>query len=404
MSARAQISQLADADWGAPAAQRRVSTTPDMAVRQLQLTDFRSYETLHLQLSGAPVVLAGANGVGKTNVLEALSMLAPGRGLRGAKVSELTRHGASGGWAVSAALGADQGQRRLGVGTLPGVEEDRRVARLDGAAAPGLSALGDCVRVLWVAPQMDRLFTDGASERRRFLDRLTFARDPAHSASAGAYTRVMRERQSALMNGVRDEAWLEALELQMAEAGVALAAARVETVRALAPLARAADVSGFPSAEIAVGGLLEDALADARPASDIEDGYARRLADLRTRDREAGRATEGPHRSDLMVRKADTGAPARECSTGEQKALLMRLILANAEFVSQECAPALLVLLLDEVGAHFDPERRAALFERCANAPWHVWMTGAEASLFSALKGRAQAFHIECGGAREFEL
>src|SRR5690606_32242933 len=275
------------------------------------------------------------NGAGKTNLLEAVSLLAPGRGLRGAAYAEIARDGGAGGWAVAATVETAAGPLRIGTGiepSLSGSEAPRsRAVRIDGVAASGAGALAGHVRILWLTPAMDRLFLEGASERRRFLDRLVIGFDPAHGTRVNAYERALRERNRLLAEERMDDAWLSGLEDQMAAHGVAIAAARVEM---LARLRGALDAAGpFPRAGLALEGTLETALAEA-PAVDIEDAYRARLAAARGRDAGAGRTLEGPHRTDLLVRHMVRDREARACSTGEQKALLIGIVLANARLLA----------------------------------------------------------------------
>ncbi|MBY0421012.1 MAG: hypothetical protein K2Q06_01830, partial [Parvularculaceae bacterium] len=291
----------------------------------LALNDFRSYASGALSLDGRPVALIGRNGAGKTNVLEALSMLGPGRGLRAAPPEDLPRVGGTGGWAVSARLADIDGETRLGIGALASAPT-RRVVRIDGAPAAGPSALTRHLRFVWLSPAQDRLFADGAGERRRFLDRMAAARDPALAESQGAFELAMRQRQKLLEDGARDDAWLGALERRMAEAAVVIAAARRETASAIA----AADVAsdwGFPSSDLVLEGEIEAAL-EREPAAAVEDAYAERLKTRRAVDSAAGRALEGPHRSDFRATYREKGRDARTCSTGEQKALLIGVVLA----------------------------------------------------------------------------
>lgn len=385
--------------------------------RRLSLTDFRSYARADIALDGRPVTLSGANGAGKTNILEALSLIGPGRGLRGARLDELPRLEGAGGWAVSARLEMGDGDLvRLGVGA-DAAAPDRRRCRIEERAASGPSAFGEHLRLMWLTPAQDRLFMEGAGERRRFLDRMTLARDSAHGRSASAYEKAMRQRQRLLEERSREAGWIDALEAQMAQAGVAVAAARRETASSLA----CAEVGNgiFPQADIALEGLLETALAD-RPAVDVEDDFAARLKEQRHADAHAGRALAGPHRSDLRVVHRAKGRPARLCSTGEQKALLIGLVLANARALSGDMgavgmgsvgmgamgmrAHAPLVMLLDEIAAHLDPDRRAALFDILDDLGFQTFMTGTDQALFSAWGERAQHFTVADGGVAETTL
>jgi DNA replication and repair protein RecF len=364
---------------------------------RLTLSDFRSYERLDLAFDGRPVALTGPNGAGKTNILEAISMLGPGRGLRSARIDEITRRGGSGGWAVSARIADRDGERAIGVGTNSG-EENRRAVRIDGAAASGPGALAEMLRLLWLTPAQDRLFIEGAGERRRFLDRMTLTHDPAHARAANDYETAMRQRQRLLDEGCRDDRWLAALETRMAEAGVAVASARRDMASALSAASVAA--GPFPAADIALEGDIESALANA-PAAEVEDDFAARLKSGRAADAASGRALFGPHRSDLLVAHREKGMPARACSTGEQKALLIGLVLANVRALGFRAGGPPLILLLDEIAAHLDEDRRGALYDILDALAIQCVMTGTDASLFSGWGARAQNFTVMNGRIRE---
>lgn len=380
----------------------RAAARGSARVRRLTLTNFRSYDRIDLEFDGRPVALSGPNGAGKTNILEAISLLGPGRGVRHARLDELPRIGGAGGWAVSARLQCDGDERTLGVGSGDG-EVDRRVCRIDGAAASGPSAFADCMRLVWLTPAQDRLFVDGAGERRRFLDRMAMALDPAVARVASDYETAMRQRQRLLDEKSRDDAWISALELRMAENGVALAAARRDMAGALVAAAVEDDAAAFPAADIALEGAIEAMLAY-QPAADVEEDFAARLKANRRIDADAGRALEGPHRCDLLVTHRAKGRPARLCSTGEQKALLIGLVLANARALSLKPGGAPLVLLLDEIAAHLDEARRAALFDILDGLGFQCFMTGTDAALFDAWGPRAQSFEVNGGGAAEIFL
>lgn len=367
--------------------------------RRLTLTDFRSYARIDLEFDGRPVALSGPNGAGKTNLLEAISLLGPGRGLRHARLEELPRIGGAGGWAVSARLEFEGDERALGVGSGDG-DLDRRVCRIDGASASGPSAFADCLRLIWLTPAQDRLFVEGAGERRRFLDRMAMALDPGIARASSDYETAMRQRQRLLDEKSRDEAWVSALELQMAENGVALAAARRDMAGALVAAAVEDDGAAFPAADIALEGDIEAALAY-QPAAEVEEEFAAKLKANRRIDAEAGRALAGPHRSDLLVTHRAKGRPARLSSTGEQKALLIGLVLANARALSLKPGGAPLVLLLDEIAAHLDEIRRAALFDILDDLGFQCFMTGTDAVLFDAWGARAQAFEVKNGAVAE---
>lgn len=348
-----------------------------MAVARLLLTDFRSYREAAVEAGPGLVVLTGENGAGKTNVLEALSLLAPGRGLRGASLAEMARRDGTGRFAVAARLASDT---EIGTGTLAAAPERRQV-RINGASASA-NALSEWLSVLWLTPAMDRLFTDSAGGRRRFLDRLVLALRPEHATHSARYEAAMRARNKLLAEQAPDTAWLGALEARMAEHGAALAAARRETVAALADRLIEAPDGDFPRA----GLVLED---------DQTGDLAAAFAAGRNRDAAAGRTLDGPHRTDLAVTHAAKAMPAAACSTGEQKALLIALILAHSDLVAERLDRRP-VLLLDEVSAHLDPARRAALFERLVATGGQVWMTGTEASLFAGIG--AGATHLTVAG------
>lgn len=383
--------------------------TPLLALRRVALTDFRSYRRAEIAVPAAPVVLFGANGAGKTNLLEAISFLAPGRGLRRARIADIERRcdpiEAGIGWAIHATIAGPDGERDIGTGRDPDRprardpddDSDRRVVRIDGAPAKGQAALADLVHLLWLTPEMDRLFTDGASERRRFLDRIVTNFVPDHVRKLAAYEHAMRERNRLLKESRMDETWLGALEQSMAEAGVAVAAARRQVVSRLIAAAEAA-LGPFPIPEIALVGDTETDL-DAGPALAAEDALRRRLAESRRADAEAGRALVGPHRSDLAVHHRAKAMPAALCSTGEQKALLVALVLAAARLLKLQRGAAP-ILLLDEIAAHLDSERRAALFDEVEALGAQAWMTGTDASLFAALGGRAAFFTVAGGTIR----
>jgi len=386
--------ELHDAPAATPARTARL--------RRLTLTDFRSYARSEISFDGRPVAIAGENGAGKTNLLEAVSLIGPGRGLRSARLDELPRIGGVGGWAVSARVDDGEDERRFGVGAEAS-RPDRRVCRIDDASASGPGAFAEHLRFLWLTPAMDRLFMEGASERRRFLDRMTLAHNPAHGKASLGYEKAMRQRQRLLDEGGRDDEWLCALERQMAEAGVALAAGRRETAAMLAAANVADDGEDFPAADIALEGDLETALAG-MGVSDVEDEFAEKLRAVRRRDADAGRALSGPHRSDMAVAHRKKGRAARLCSTGEQKALLIGLVLANASALAARPGGAPLILLLDEIAAHLDPYRRARLFEILDGLGFQALMTGTDQSLFSAWGDRAQHFEARDGAIHETTL
>ena len=346
-----------------------------MPVSRLTLTDFRSYASATIEPGPGFVLLFGENGAGKTNLLEAVSMLTPGRGLRGAPLSEMARQGGEGGWAVAAKLNDID----LGTGTIAAAPERRQV-RVNGAPASA-NSLGEWLSVLWLTPAMDRLFSGSAGERRRFLDRLVLALEPGHAHHASRYEAAMRARNKLLADEQWDDSWLASLEQAMAEHGAAIAEARDRTVAALdARLSQAPD-DEFARAAIALEGW---------QAADL----AQSLRANRSRDAAAGRATEGPHRQDLAVVHRTKQMPAAQSSTGEQKALLLGLVLAHADLVAERRGDPP-ILLLDEVAAHLDPKRRAALFSRLEGRG-QVWMTATEAALFEGVP-QGTRLHVEAG-------
>ena len=397
MGYQAQIARMTDgAAQPAPAS---------LSVRRLTVTQFRCYERARVESDGRPVVLTGPNGAGKTNLLEALSFLAPGRGLRRAALADVGRRQAPAGsaWAIAAELETPAGPVSIGTGLDPAAAEtggSRRLVRIDGRPAESQSALGAHVALTWLTPQLDRLFLEGSGNRRRFLDRLVFNFHPDHAGHLTAYEQALRERARLLKDGRPDPAWLDALEDGMAADAVAIAAARremVERLRAADSVAQfgAAGDDLFPRADLDLSGAVEGWLAE-DPALAVEDRFRARLKETRPVDAVAGGAADGPHRGDLLVRHAGKDLPAADCSTGEQKALLIGIVLANARLLSAERgAPPL--LLLDEIAAHLDRRRRAALFEEIVALGAQAWLTGTDPELFTALGDRALHFTVEDG-------
>jgi DNA replication and repair protein RecF len=377
-----------------------------LGVVRLALTDFRSYAQAELVVGGAPVVLAGPNGAGKTNVLDAISLLAPGRGLRGAKLAEHTRRGPSAQpsgalWAIAATIARDGEEFDIGTGLIPGPGGgarggERRQVRLGGAPAQSSADLGEIVQMTWLTPAMDRLFVEGASGRRRFLDRLTVGFDAGHARAAQRYETAMRERARLLKYGPRDPAWLDALEAEMADAGWMLAEARAKAVEKLnAMLEKRRDAGAFPAARLGLEGETDLMIAEMGMAAEAE--IRTRLAALRVRDAESGRTSFGPHVSDLTARHMVKRADAKLCSTGEQKALLISIILADAWEMAAEKDRPPPILLLDEIAAHLDAARREALFEEILALGAQAWITGTDLALFDALVPRAEVFSVENG-------
>ena len=371
-------------------------------VRYLTLRDFRSYATLDLPIEGRCVVFVGENGVGKTNLLEAISLFAPGRGLRRAELGAMARHDGAGGFVVSAQVGDDDNIHRLGVGfDRETSDEPQRKLRVDGGPAPSAQAFSEHMRVIWLTPAMDGLFVGSASERRRFLDRLVLTIDPTHGARVGQFERALRGRNKLLEEGSRRDprrsAWLDAIEHEAAELGAAIAAARAETVSRLADIVlRGRDgASPFAWPTIALHGEFDVAIRGLS-SLEAEEFYRAGLAAGRGRDAAAGRTLMGPHTVDLLVRHGPKDVAAEECSTGEQKALLVSLVLAHAQLVGEMTGMAP-ITLLDELAAHFDPRRRRALFEILLEFGAQVLMTGADASAFADLGDRAQIYDITPG-------
>jgi DNA replication and repair protein RecF len=375
------------------------------ALSRLTLTDFRSYARADLVLDGRPVYLVGPNGAGKTNLLEAVSLFTPGRGLRGASLAEVGRrlpgeaHGRA--WAVAAVVSADGEATQLGTG-VETAGAARRTVRIDGETTPP-GRLADHLRQVWLTPAQDRLFLEGAADRRRFFDRLVFAAIPRHAAHAQAYERAQRERMRLLTDAVEgggapDPAWLDALEARLAEAGALMAEARATTLAALQAEIDGRGTRPFPQAKLTLTGEWERMAAAGAEIADIEAKLARALAEARGKDAAAGRALTGPHRGDLAVIHAEKDRPAAECSTGEQKALILNLVLAQAARLARAEASPRPVLLLDEVAAHLDARRRGALFDEIAALGLQAFLTGTDEHLFEGLAGRAQGFQVDASG------
>jgi DNA replication and repair protein RecF len=369
-------------------------------VRRLTLSNFRSYRAADLAVEAPLVVLVGPNGAGKTNLIEALSFLAPGRGLRRATLDEVAFAEGDGSWAVAAQVEGVLGLTTLGTGIEPPAADDAtltRRCRIDGESVASAAAFADHLSIVWMTPAMDGLFAGPGSERRRFLDRLVLAVDGAHNGRVNALERALRSRNRLLEQPSPDPHWLDAIEHETAEVAVAVAAARAETARRLAAmLARAKDPSSpFPWADIALDGWVENALME-QPATEVEDRYRVVLKENRVRDTAAGRTTDGPHLTDLDVLHGPKGIPAGDASTGEQKALLVGLVLAHAALVAEMTGTAPL-LLLDEIGAHLDPTRRGALYDALARIGAQVWMTGADPALFIDVAARAQVLAVSPG-------
>ncbi len=353
-----------------------------VALSRLSLTDFRNYTSLSLEPGSRMVAFVGENGAGKTNLLEAISLLSAGRGLRRAQLADLVRRGAPSGFAISAIVDGPFGETRIGTGFTPG--ESGRKVRIDGEEARSSEALLDYLRVLWLLPAMDSLFSGPAGDRRRFLDRLVLAIDPGHGRRVAEFEKALRARNRLLEDG-GTAAYLDALESQVAQLAIAVALARRETVQLLQSRLAAKDAADlpFPQAHIRLQGTFEDD-AETMAAADLEDHYRLQLREGRARDRAAGRTLDGPHRSDLAVTHLAKAMPAAMASTGEQKGLLIGLVLAHAGLTAS-ISGMTPVLLLDEVAAHLDPIRREALFERLDRLGGQVFMTGTDPLLFAHL-------------------
>jgi DNA replication and repair protein RecF len=369
-------------------------------IRRLTLTNFRNYHSAHIEVGRGPIVLVGPNGAGKTNLIEAISFLAPGRGLRRATLAEVAFSEGDGSWAASAVVEGALGIASLGTGieaptgNQPAVS---RKCRIDREPVSSASAFADHVRVTWLVPAMDGLFSGPASERRRFLDRLVLAVDPAHGARVSALERALRSRNHLLADLHPDEHWLDAVERETAELAVAIAALRLETVARLQETVTGRMNSGdaFPAAAVAVQGWMENLLAT-HPASEVEDRYRILLRGNRPRDAAAGRTLEGPHLSDLDVAYAGKNIAAGRSSTGEQKALLIGLVLAHAALLA-EMTGFTPILLLDEVMAHLDPNRRVALLAQLESLGAQAWLTGVDMTAVPLSARSADAFEISCG-------
>lgn len=393
----------------APTAECRIS------IERLRLVRFRNYRSLDLTLRPAPVVLTGANGAGKTNLLEAVSLLSAGHGLRQARYEEMGHFGGiagvvggggvAEGWSVSALLRHLSGSSQIGTGPGRAASSEEggrgasRLIRIDGVNR-NAAALAELVEVMWLTPAMDGLFIGPAADRRRFLDRLIQCFDPAYRTRLNQFEKALRQRNRLLEHDNARAAELAAIETIAAELGVAIAAARVEAVadlvRTIEMLRQADPQSPFPWAKIALAGSLEERLAT-MPAVEVEDSYRDELAAMRQQDRAAGRTLAGPHRSDLVVHHGPKSMPAALSSTGEQKALLVNLVLAHAEHVKRLKQAGSPILLFDEIAAHLDAERRTALFATIAGLGSQVFLTGTDRAPFEALESRAQYLRIDDG-------
>ncbi len=367
-------------------------------LERISIAGFRNHARLDLTLDGRNVAVIGANGIGKTNLLEAISLLAPGRGLRRALLAEFLGPAAAS-WAIGATVTTPNGRREVATALEQTGRGDRRVATIDGGTRKGPVALAGVLPLVWLTPAMDRVFVDSASSRRRLIDRLVFAFDPDHAERLVRYDRACRERLEILRTGPRDPAWLTTIEARMAADAVAIAAARLATCQRIN---QAADPDAlFPAASLTLAGAVETALLTT-PALGVEEDLARQFARARSRDGEAGTTTLGPQRSDLGVTERATGRPAKAGSTGEQKALLIALILAHA--AAAAAAGVAPVLLFDEVAAHLDQTRRRALYSAIQRHPGQVWLTGTEADVFAGLGATTAGFELTAHGPRPVEF
>jgi DNA replication and repair protein RecF len=368
-----------------------------VSVTRLSLTDFRCHRLLRLDVGPEPVVIVGANGTGKTSVLEALSLLGPGRGLRRARLVEMLRTGGASpasAWSVRARLLA--GSEPTDIVTAFSNESgaparDRRQVRIDGQAARGGSVLAQTLGLIWLTPEMDRLFTEGPSARRRFLDRLVWGMDPAHATRVSAYERAMQQRSALLRQERADPVWLGALEEAMTTHGIAVAAARRQTTVQLSEFGRVFS-DNFPRVQIEARGVVEEWL-DEGPALIAEERFRSALAESRPLDAETGGGAFGPHRSDMVVRHGGSGRPAQECSTGEQKMLLIALVLAGARLQRRERGKSPL-MLLDDVMAHLDARHRSAVFDAVADLGAQVWYTGTDQAPFEPIARQSQVIML----------
>jgi len=366
-------------------------------ISKLRLTDFRNYKALDLELTGAPVVLFGDNGAGKTNLLEAVSLLSPGRGLRRARLDELSRRGEGGiapAWGVNAQLRSDEDEYQLAIGQIP-ENPGRRIVRVDGKSVPG-NELARHVTLFWLTPDQDPLFRGPAGDRRKFLDRFTLMHAPDHGSHVAAYEKLRADRNRLLSDRVNDVLWYEALEADMADFGTRIAYDRAETVTRLSEEIDERPHGVFPKAIVSLEGEAEEQIQSGIDPDSVRVGLRAMWAESRKSDMRAGRTLRGVHRSDLRVTHGPKNMPAENCSTGEQKALLIGLMLAQARAQSDKRP----FLLLDEVAAHLDEQRRAALIEELLELETQIFMTGTDASLFEAFNKRADVFEVSDGQLR----
>jgi DNA replication and repair protein RecF len=380
-----------------------VTTLDSHRIARITLTDYRNYAGLRLDPPSGLIALAGANGAGKTNLLEAISLLIPGRGLRGAEFETIGRNDGKGAWAVSANTLGQRGEMQLGTAWSASDAEGINAARavlIDGHLQKSSGALAGLLRIVWLTPALDRLFSGATSERRRYLDRMVALFDAEHGGRINRFEKLMRERNLLLADGPFDRTWANSLEMQMAEEAVAIAAARLQSVSNLGAYLTPQRLSGpFPWSELSISGEIEDMVAKL-PALEAEERYKQQLRDGRNADKGAGRTLVGPHRSDLIVRHGPKNIAAEEGSTGEQKALLIGLILAQTEAIRAVTGSAP-ILLLDEIAAHLDKARRTALFAHLDSLNVQAWMTGTERELFDGASASTVVYHVDNGRLNE---
>ncbi len=372
-----------------------------VGLRRLVLTEFRNHTRLELDLNSKAIVLYGANGAGKTNILEAISTLAPGRGIRGAELGELSRQSDyNGSFAVAAIIGEGELERKIGVGLDINSPTNRKITRIDGKDVSNKQTL-ETLRLIWVTPQMDRIFAGPHSERRKFLDRIIVSFHPEISSQMSVYEKTIKERQKILDSDFKDPVWLDGLEIQAAQAGVAIAMARIESLSILQNEINDNQTSNFPKAKLSLDGFIENAIISGQSPIEAEEKFKAELKNTRAKDSIIGRASIGPHKTEISAIHADNGMIAEKCSTGEQKALLFGLILAQARAISGTIAKnsnlylrPVPILLLDEAGAHFDKKRRDALAQELLELNGQSWLTGTDKNLFEGFENDAEYYAI----------
>ena len=376
-----------------------VSDKKILALSSLSLNHFRNYAAARIEVSAAPVVITGRNGVGKTNILEAISLLTPGRGIRRAKLSEIDNRNLAGfPWTVTANMTGMQGEVKIGTGRDSETTDDssdKRIVKIDGKIVRGQAELARHFAILWLTPQMEQLFLESASAGRKFLDRLVYSFDPEHASRVNEYDYAMRERNRLLQANRADAYWLDALEQTMAETAAAIAQARLDTIAHINHAIAHSPLS-FPKARISIDGTIEDSLQKGTAAVAVEEEFKQLLRNSRSKDAVSGRTQCGAHRSEMQVIHITKQMPAEFCSTGEQKALLLSIVLAQARAAAQWHG-VVPVILLDEVVAHLDATRRLELFEEICQIGAQTWMTGTDSTLFTGLENKAQYYQVDSG-------